>query len=482
MTRIGLHKSIKYKISIVILSSMLLTGCASNAMENVAATVYDAVNKEDVAEDNKPSLDLNFAEKNAVSSKNNEDGNTVNSIEVEKEDSSNNRSADNGIAVYGTDGDLLETEIAVIDEDEEAYNDGTQIVAADLPEARDESLYVDCYAYSRLDNNLKRDYREIYAVITNMLSDAILTSKDTKDIDLAFKCMMVDHPEVFYVKGYSLGKYIYGTTIDRISLTGTYTYTKGEVGIKNQEIEAYITNVIYGAPLGDDYDKIKYVYDYLIRNNVYEENSPDNQNILSVVENGRTVCQGYAKMTQLLLHRMGIFCTLVNGMASGSNGVGGGNTSDWGSHVWNIVKCNGRYYNVDTTWGDAAFTLVDEETGYAPTIEINYEFLLVNDATLKGTHRPKPVVTMPVCDSLNDNYYVHDGRYFNGVDENQLEAVFDSSYSKGEDLVFLKCADMNVYKQLKDYLIDSQNIFKYVSGDNIKYVEYPERRLLLISM
>lgn len=477
MIRFGLHKS--YKISLVIITSLLLVGCSGKTMESVAATVYEAIDGDDNKASSMPALDINFADKKSADT--NQTGNTVADTD---NDNIVDRASDgeNSIEVYGTDGDLLETEISVIDEDEQAYNDGEQIIAADLMEARDESLYQDSYAYSRLDSDLKRDYREIYAVITNMLTDVILTSKDTKDIDLAFKCMMVDHPEIFYVKGYSLGKYMYGTTIDRISLTGTYTYTKGEVEIKKQEIEAYITNVIYGAPVGDDYAKIKYVYDYLIRNNVYEEDSPDNQNILSVVENGRTVCQGYAKMTQLLLNRMGLFCTLVNGTASGSNGVGGGNASEWGSHVWNIVKCNGRYYNMDTTWGDAAFTLVDEETGNAPTIEINYEFLLVNDATLKGTHRPKPVVTMPVCDSLNDNYYVHDGRYFTEIDEEQLERVFDNAYATADTLVFLKAADLSVYGELKEYLIDKQNIFKYVSGDNIKYVEYPERRLILISL
>ena len=32
-----------------------------------------------------------------------------------------------------------------------------------------------------------------------------------------------------------------------------------------------------------------------------------------------------------------------------------GKTTEGGNHAWNLVKCNGDYYYVDTTWGDPVF-------------------------------------------------------------------------------------------------------------------------------
>ena len=56
--------------------------------------------------------------------------------------------------------------------------------------------------------------------------------------------------------------------------------------------------------------------------------------------NGKAVCQGYAEAYMMLCSLAGLQCYRAAGMAG-----------DW-SHLWNIVKLDGKYYHVDVTWMD----------------------------------------------------------------------------------------------------------------------------------
>ena len=394
------------------------------------------------------------------------------------------------IQVIDINGDIHETSVSVIDEAEAEDGDAEALPARSLAEvAQNLSLSDDSnFAYSELNDSAKLCYGEIYAVLTDMLEKVELSSKDPDEVDLAFRAVMLDHPEIFYVKGYSIGKYMNGQILKRIVFSGTYTMPKDRVERGREEVDAYVDRVIAGCPEGDDYDKIKYVYEYLIRNNEYVPESENNQNILSVVENGQTVCQGYTKAMQLILNKMGIFCTLVNGRACGQEGVpdseelANAQNVEWGGHVWNIVKCNGMYYNVDVTWGDAVIKLMSDDGTLSRDVEMNYEFFLVDDPTLDDNHDPEPVVNMPRCTSMEDNYYRHEGLYFTEVNTDQFRRVFDNALSLGERYLFIKASSPEVYEQIKRHLFEEQNIFEYMGGTNVRYVEFSDRNLMMISL
>lgn len=138
----------------------------------------------------------------------------------------------------------------------------------------------------------------------------------------------------------------------------------------------------------------------------YDLNAPDNQNICSVFLEGASVCQGYAKATQYLLNHLGVMCTLVQG------------TVDTGeAHAWNMVRVDGDYYYVDTTWGDASYRMEDgsEQEGLS---EINYDYLCVTTEDILRTHRIEGVVAMPECTAMEANYYVREGNYLRNITGN----------------------------------------------------------------
>lgn len=321
------------------------------------------------------------------------------------------------------------------------------------------------YAYSMLNEEEQVVYTEILSILNTLSKDVKVSSLDTELIDKAFNCVLIDHPELFYISGYSYTKFVRGDKLEKITVTGTYTMDKKTIQKAQDEINAYVEKCINGYTGGsNDYKKVKYVYEYLIKNNEYDLIAPNNQNILSIVEEGRTVCQGYAKMTQYILNKMGVFCTLCEGMVKGSE-----------SHVWDIVKINNAYYHVDTTWGDASYNLASDSNPDLEIPEVNYDYLCVMDEEIKETHVIKESIPLPVCDSMESNYYVQEGLYFTELNTSQVKEAFLNAQENGDKIVTLKCASPTVYAAVYAHLIEDQNIFKYIDDSvNVNYVEFKD--------
>ena len=94
----------------------------------------------------------------------------------------------------------------------------------------------------------------------------------------------------------------------------------------------------------------------------------------------QSVCAGYSKATQYLLEQLGVFCTYVTGK-----------TTEGGNHAWNLVKCNGDYYYVDTTWGDPVFQQEEGEE-----ISRDADKIQVKMQTLPGIRQISVMITCAV--------------------------------------------------------------------------------------
>lgn len=310
------------------------------------------------------------------------------------------------------------------------------------------------YAYSMLPEEEQTLYLEIRDAIVNFDEDVRLSSHDKDEISHAFQCVLNDHPEIFYVDGYTYTEYTLGDILKKITFTGSYRFSQEEVLQRQKQIDSYVNQCMAGMPENaDDYAKVKYIYEYLIHHTEYDAAAEDNQNICSVFIEGKSVCQGYAKATQYLLNEAGVFSTLVLGRVVGGEG-----------HAWNLVKIDDNYYYMDTTWGDASYQAVGGTASYPrkkiPTI--NYDYLCVSTEQMNLTHTLDNVVELPECDSMEDNYYVREGLYFTEWDKEQIERIFKEEYEKGSAYVTLKCENYDVYRQMHDALISNQEIFRYL--------------------
>lgn len=309
------------------------------------------------------------------------------------------------------------------------------------------------YAFDILDDSSKILYVEILTILENHAENVKVSTNDSDLLQKVFHYVHADHPEIYWIDGYSYMRYTQGNQIVYLTFSGKYTYSVEETRNYQVKIDQYVSQCFAGIPISaSDYEKVKYIYEYLINHTEYVVDSRDNQNILSVFLYGESVCQGYAKAMQYLLIRLGVPCTMVVGRVESGEG-----------HAWNLVNIDGAYYYVDPTWGDASYRM--EGTAVSgEDMPISYEFLNITTEQLTATHVIDSAVPMPQCISTAANYYIKENLYLTAYDEEQLSQIFQSAYENGQETVTVKCSEEAVFNEMLGQLISQQKIFLFLDS------------------
>lgn len=333
------------------------------------------------------------------------------------------------------------------------------------------------YAYSNLSESEQIWYRDMAKAMGTMTDKVKLSEQgikaglDESRVDKIFQSVLNDHPELFYVEGYSYTKFTWGQKTVAIEFTGTYNLDWDTAVERRREIEQSVEELLAGAPKEtDDYEKIKYVYETLIYETDYDLEASENQNIYSVFVGHASVCQGYAKAFQYLMNRMGVECALVQGKVL-DTGEG---------HAWNLVRADGDYYYVDTTWGDISYQSTEEPVEDSLP-EISYDYLCITTEQLERTHVLDEAEPMPECTAEADNYYVREDALFVNYDKEKLEELVERRLEQGSLCIALRCADEACYRIMYEALLDRREIFDYLAGTGINSFVYSnnDRQLTL---
>lgn len=326
--------------------------------------------------------------------------------------------------------------------------------------------YTDTYAWEycfrHLDEARQQWYRDIQQTLAGLKQDQELSPAGLEaglteeDIDRIFCYVLADHPEYFYVEGYRYTRFSRLDKLVKIEFSGSYTYSEEECADRWARIQEEAEKLLAQAPQGeDDYEKVRYIYETLIRNTDYVLDAPDNQNLYSVLVNGASVCQGYAKAAQYLLNHLGIPCVLVQGRVEPGEG-----------HAWNLLQVNGEYYYMDATWGDASYQQTEDREGEGDWMpQVNYDYLCVTTEQLLRTHAPDQNVPLPECTATQDNYYVREGCLFSSLEEETLQQAFERALEAGRQEISLKCTEEEVYRQLLEHLVEEKKVFSYLAQD-----------------
>lgn len=210
------------------------------------------------------------------------------------------------------------------------------------------------YQYSFLNENEKNIYNRINESVQEFdrvieISDISMPDENKMKI---VECFIADNPQYFWVcDSYSLDN---KGNICLLFSDGTVTDDRGygdadinKIIQRQDELEKIVKNILSLIdPQASEQEKEKIIYNYIIENTEYNDdaakapflngNMSSAYNIYGVLVEKNGVCYGYTRAFQYLCNLVGINSNQVMGYA----------------HIWNTVKIDGQWYQVDVTWSD----------------------------------------------------------------------------------------------------------------------------------
>lgn len=241
------------------------------------------------------------------------------------------------------------------------------------------------YAYSTLTSAQKKAYARLFEGVSEhsskiSLSDLNLSSSD---LSIAYTALCYDNAQFFWLDHsytyYTNTSWYSGSygSVDSISIN--YSRTAAEVKNIKPKLEAAAKKIVDEALEKDSlFERVLYIHDSITESTVYTltGGSYISQSDGPLVY-GYALCEGYSKAFMYLCQSVGIECVCVGGEASG------------GPHMWNMLKLDGEWYNMDVTW--------DDDTGY--------NYFCITTSQISKDHTFKNEFTVPKATATKYSYF-----------------------------------------------------------------------------
>ena len=265
--------------------------------------------------------------------------------------------------------------------------------------------YENRYLYKQLSSSEKLIYSKLYDNIENLktgtykiefgnafkdiLEQENGTNKLQEYYQTAIEAFTYDNPDIFFLdvtkmyinietitKLFSTKYNVYITNAQDPTYLADYFKSKEQIDKCQKEIENIKEQILANIENESDFEKVKYIHDYLIDNIEYEQTfiEPNIYNIYGALVSKTCVCEGYAKALQYLLNEVELENVIVTGTATNNDGK-------TESHAWNYVKIDDEWYAIDTTWDDPIIV-----GGGKLTDKIKYRYFLKGSSTMSKNH------------------------------------------------------------------------------------------------
>ena len=224
-----------------------------------------------------------------------------------------------------------------------------------------------------------------------------------------------------------------------------YSMTPDEFQLRLEYLEQRAEEICLSFSAFDsDFDKELAIHDYIVKNCVYDREHSDSGFAYTCIFSGYASCEGYAKASKYLMEKAGMECYCIVGDAKNTDGK-------IESHMWNIVKADGDFYHLDTTW--------DDPTDSGNTVSHIY-FNLTEDEirTDHGNFQSDFF-----CENTAENYFVKmncvfsSGDYYSRLD---MERLIINRLENGEHSIQLKFNSEEAYDSAVYELITQSRAYE----------------------
>ncbi len=337
-----------------------------------------------------------------------------------------------------------------------------------------------CSYYSQLNSIEKDVYQQVLAFAQRGETEGTVIidyNGYSNAFNRSIEALVSDNPDLFWLRGgwlYSNVRRIGSKAKVDVELT-SYDYWLYKLSMQRyiNEFNSKVEQIAERADTyASDYEKAKYVHDYLVQNAFYatekleeaQKTFHDSEceliySAYGCVVQGESVCAGYAKAFQVIMQEMDIDCSYVTGYANN------------GRHAWNCVELDGKYYLVDVTWDDP----VGNSGEY-----ICYDYFCITDSQMSIDHTAdESEFSYPDC-VLNDyNWYAYNNYLLNSYSLESVEGVYNSQ--KNNNAPIVKFSNASAYNRAKTDLFENRRWSEIDSlPQQIKYIADDEHYTIRI--
>lgn len=309
------------------------------------------------------------------------------------------------------------------------------------------------YAYKNLKANQLKAYNQIIEGVRNNIAPITLNANITaSDLEVIF--MLIKNFE--FTLNHVSNEYEFAVNestgyVSQVELK--YVYLNNEAKLNTAVLNKKVDEIISTMPQTNDYDKIKYFHDYIIKNCVYNLYGDNIHSAYGALIDGEAVCEGYSKAMALLCNSVGIECIIVTGYG------------DDIPHMWNMLKYNGNWYHMDLTWDDPV-----DNKGIFDSDYVQYDYFNVTTDQILQNHViiGNGLFPVPAAYAIEGNYFSKTNSVAKTSDAAAeiIKRELTKAVNDGRTYITFKAATQTVYNDIAQRFFAEKEIFSIIREVN----------------
>lgn len=270
------------------------------------------------------------------------------------------------------------------------------------------------YYYNHMNKIQQKVYLAMKAGLTAIDSAFLVPRLEIRELGEIFFKLRLDCPDIFYAVNLQFRSY---QGSGNVEVVPEYLFDKGKIKEHQKAMNARITKLIRPAMSMTDLEKELFIHDFVCSNVRYDKlKKPYSHEIIGPLGQGVGVCEGIAKTVKILCDALGIWCIIPISDANPDKKIKY-------RHAWNIVKIDGKYYQLDVTF--------DNSLGHDGIIR--YDYFNLEDKQFFRDHEPV-IYEVPACKEGNHFYYREKKLSFTKIEDVAKRTI--QAIRKGKPLIF----------------------------------------------